>query len=133
MKRVLIACLILFLSVSLSRAQEKKNETKNFWNKIKTKIQTITPRREKEVSTVVGGVRGAKDDSANTLYWKGEETKAVTVGEDELEKFTAALESATAGNVDESKKLFEEFLALYPKSTLREDALAAINELGVNP
>ena len=131
MKRLLIACLILFLSVSLSIAQEKK-ETKSFWKKIKAKIQTITPKRDKDVSTAVGGVRGAKDDSANTLYWKGEETKT-TVGIDELDKFTAAIESATEGKADESKKLFEEFLALYPKSPLREDALAAITELGVSP
>ncbi|MGA1868042.1 MAG: hypothetical protein ACMUJM_05775 [bacterium] len=133
MKRILILYVIICVSVacgfvSASYAEEKQEKT-SFWKKIEAKLQSITPDRNKGVTTAVGGVRGSKDDSASTLYWKGEES-AMTVHMEELEKFTAALELATEGKIDESKKLFEEFLTLYPQSLLREDALAALDELG---
>ena len=126
MKRFLITCLAVFMALSISYAEEKDQE--GFWSKIKSKIETITPKKKTTVTTAVGGVRGAQDDSAKVLYWKGKEIDE-EVETDELDKFKNALEYAIEGNTEESLKHFDDFLAKYPKSPLREDAVKAVEKL----
>lgn len=125
---LLAASLMVMFSLGVALAEEKKAEQPGFWQKMKTKVQGFAPDKSKKVTTAVGGVRGAKDDSANTLYWKGE-SKDAAVGAEELEKFNIALQLAIDGKNEESKKQFEEFMAKYPKSTLKEDAAKAIEEI----
>jgi len=126
MKRFLITCLAVFMALSVSYAEEKDQD--GFWSKIKSKIETITPKKKTTVTTAVGGVRGAQDESTKALYWKGKEINE-EVEADELDKFKCALEYAINGNTEESLKHFDEFLAQYPKSPLWEDAVKAVEKL----
>jgi TolA-binding protein len=126
MKRLLITCLAVFMTLSVSYAEEKDQD--GFWSKIKSKIETITPKKKATVTTAVGGVRGAQDESTKVLYWKGKEIDE-EVAANELDKFKCALEYAINGNTEESLKHFDEFLAQYPKSPLREDAVKAVEKL----
>ena len=126
MKKFLITCLAVFMALSVSYAEEKDQD--GFWSKIKSKIETITPKKKTTVTTAVGGVRGAQDESTKDLYWKGKEIDE-EVEADELDKFKCALEYAINGNTEESLKHFDEFLAQYPKSPLWEDAVKAVEKL----
>ena len=127
MKRFFITCLAIFMALSVSYAEEKDQDA--FWSKIKSKIETITPKKKTTVTTAVGGVRGAQDESTMVLYWKGKEIDE-EVQADELDKFKNALEYAIEGNTEESLNHFDKFLAQYPKSPLREDAVKAVEKLG---
>ena len=126
MTRLLISCMVVVLAASAPFAAEKDKEY-SFWSKLRNKIETLAPKKETEVTTAVGGVRGAKDMS-QALYWKGEESE-VPVQEVELEQFNIALKQALDGNVKESLNRFENFLVQYPESPLREDAENAVSEL----
>lgn len=126
MMRFFIICLALFMVLSVSYAEEK--EQSGFWAKLRSKVESITPKRKLPVTTAVGGVRGVKDDSAKALYWKGKEIDK-EVSAKELEKFKIALEYAINGNTEESLTHFNEFLARYPESPLREDAVEALENL----
>ena len=114
------------MALSVSYAGEK--DESGFWSKIKSKVESITPKKKTTVTTAVGGVRGARDDSAKVVYWKGKEIDE-QIAPDELDKFKSALEYAIEGNTEESLKHFDEFLAQYPKSPLREDAVKAVKKL----
>ena len=126
MKRILITCLAIFMALSVSYAEEKDQDA--FWSKIKSKIETIRPKKKTTVTTAVGGVRGAQEESTMVLYWKGKEIDE-EVQADELDKFKNALEYAIEGNTEESLNHFDKFLAQYPKSPLREDAVKAVEKL----
>lgn len=127
MRKSLIVCLIIFVALAASYAEDRK-EKEGFWSRLKNKIETITPKKKVAVTTAVGGVRSATDESANVLYWKGREIDA-QIAPDELDKFKVSLENAINGNMEESQKLFHEFLTQYPQSPLREDAIKALENL----
>lgn len=127
MKRFIIICLVSFMAISISYAEERKDQ-EGFWAKLRSKIESITPKKKSTVTTAVGGVRGAQESSANTLYWKDKEMDE-EIGTDELNKFKSALECAMNGDTDESLKIFDEFMAQYPQSPLREDAVKAVENM----
>ncbi len=127
MKRFIIICLVSFMAISISYAEERKDQ-EGFWAKLRSKIESITPKKKSTVTTAVGGVRGAQESSANTLYWKDKEIDE-EIGTDELNKFKSALECAMNGDTDESLKIFDEFMAQYPQSPLREDAVKAVENM----
>jgi TolA-binding protein len=126
-KRFITVCLVSFMVLSISYAEEGKDQ-EGFWSKLRSKIESITPKKKSTVTTAVGGVRGAQDESAKVLYWKGKEIDE-EISADELDKFKSALECAMNGNADESLKMFDEFIAQYPQSPLREDAVKAVESL----
>jgi TolA-binding protein len=121
---VLVACIFL---AGGGQAAEPDKDAATLWEKIRGKIEQITPKQKPTVTTAVGGVRGAKTDG-NELYWKGEEEPAA-VGAEELELFSAALGQAESGADREAATSFEDFLAKYPSSSLAEDAQSALVEL----
>lgn len=127
MKRFIIICLVSFMAISVSYAEEGKSR-EGFWSILKSKVESITPKKKTAVTTAVGGVRGAQESSAEALYWKDKEIDE-EVAVDELNKFKSALECAMNGNTDESLKMFDEFIAQYPQSPLREDAVKAVESL----
>jgi TolA-binding protein len=118
--------MVIVLAASVPIAAERDQED-SFWEKLKNKIETLAPKKKTEITTAVGGVRGAKD-MTQAMYWKGEEAE-VEVQEIELEQFNLALEQALEGNIQESLKRFEDFLVQHPESPLREDAENAVSEL----
>ena len=126
MKKSLLLSMIIFLTFSISYAEQEADA--GFWSKLKKKIESIVPKKESTATTAVGGVRGAKNESAEALYWKGKEIDE-NVGEDELNKFKTALEYAFNGNEKDSLREFNEFLTQYPNSPLKEDAIQAMENL----
>ena len=120
---MLIAC--IFLAVG-AHAEEPKKEIST-WEKIRQKIEKITPKQKPTVTTAVGGVRGAKTDG-HELYWKGEEMP-ISISAEEIDLFTSALQLAESGEGANATAAFEDFLAKYPKSLLAPDAQGALAEL----
>lgn len=95
-------------------------------------METVTPAKKAASTAAVGGVRGAKNDGASDLYWKGK-AEPIEVNDEELKAFNLALQSAVIGEKDESLRLFQDFLAAYPESPLKEDVTAAIAQLAPQP
>lgn len=122
---VFIACLFIAVAV---QAQELQKEPASIWEKIRTKIEKITPKQKPTVTTAVGGVRGAQSDDQE-LYWKGEE-KPVAISDEEIDMFSSALQLAESGVNDKATAAFQDFLVKFPDSSLVPDAKTALVELG---
>ncbi|MBU0681938.1 MAG: hypothetical protein KKD73_11015 [Proteobacteria bacterium] len=117
----------LFLAVIVQAAEPVKDEAVSVWEKIRNKIEKITPKQKPSVTTAVGGVRGAKSDS-HELYWKGEE-KPLAISAEEIDLFSSALQLAESGAGSEATTSFQDFLEKYPQSPLVDDAKNALVEL----
>lgn len=129
MKRCCNAALPLILIALLMLAGiASAQETPSFWEQLRNKLQGVTPQKKTTTTTAVGGVRGAKDQTAENLYWKGEE-KPLVVSEEELASFNSAALAAMEGRNDVALSQFQQFLGSYPQSALKPDALAAIAQL----
>lgn len=116
----LMAALVLPLSLHAAEG--------DYWQQLKERLTQIAPQKKGSATTAVGGVRGSKDQAADTLYWKGESAKAEVSGE-EYTRFTAAYQLAVDGNKEEATSRFQSFIKDYPQSPLKEEALTAINTL----
>jgi TolA-binding protein len=88
--------------------------------KMRMKVERMTPQRAINASTAVGGVRGAAVASSD-VYWKGEE-KPQPVNAEELEAFQKNMALVDAGKVDEAKTAFADFVKTYPQSPLKGEA-----------
>ena len=119
-KRVLILGIILLISAPVFGEQNG-----GFWDKLQSKLDKVTPSKKISTTTAVGGVRGTKNDDASDIYWKGRD-KALNMNDEELAKFTLALESRRKGENALALKQFEEFLELYPQSQFRVEGLQAV-------
>ena len=132
MKKIFMLLIVLVFSASLLQAEEKAASEMTLWEKIRARIEKVTPQKKPAVTTAVGGVRGAKSDRGKDLYWKGEEVSA-SVSEQELDKFKEALTMAEAGDLDQARQLFERFVTDHPDSVLKGDALVALKEMSAAP
>ena len=119
--------LILVLLLATAVAGQAQ-DAPSFWQQLKNKLDGITPQKRSTTTTAVGGVRGAKDQAGDTLYWKGEEAPLV-VAEEELADFNQASLAAMNGETATALARFQQFLRAYPQSALRPDAVAAIAQL----
>lgn len=119
-----LTLIVLLTTAGLATAQDNAS----FWQQLRNKLEGISPQKKGTTTTAVGGVRGAKDNSGASLYWKGEE-KPLTVGEEELASFNDASLAAMNGEDAAALAGFQKFLASYPESVLKGDALAAIAQL----
>jgi len=108
-------CFLIFLALTIPFTASAEKD--KWWTELKTKIEKLT-LAPAELTTVVGGVRGAKQKSDNDLYWK----KGNILPAPELEDFNAALDLAMAGKNPEAIAKFEEFLNKYSSSALASDA-----------
>ena len=129
MKRSSAVFVLVFLTVSSQAlyAEEKKDSSANFWEKLRAKIEQMAPQKKITATTAVGGVRGAKM-AVDDVYWKGE--KAVhAVDADELEAFTHAMSLAAAGEHAKAQTAFTAFVNKNPDSPLRKDADLALAQL----
>lgn len=132
MKRILYVCMAVALMFTFAYGAEKQNvkkqeDKKSWWQKLKNKVEKITPGRGGTTTTAVGGVRGAKDDDANSLYWKGKDGSSLS--QDELDMFNSAIDLATKGKDDDAVRMFDKFLVSYPNSSLAEDARQSITTI----
>ena len=118
-------CLSLIASLAFGEQATKKDP---FWERLSQKLEKITPAKKGTTTTAVGGVRGAKNDEATDVYWKGKE-KSVELSLEEMQSFSAAVDSRMKGDNQLALKQFEEFLALYPQSTFRVEGLQAVEKI----
>ena len=126
MKVKVLLALFVFFAVVVVQVQAAEKDS--FWNNLQQKVQKLKPSQKPEVTTVVGGVRGAKSETSSDVYWKGKE-KPDSITEEELKKFNQALDTKMKGNNEQALKLFEEFLNAYPQSSLRVEALQAVDKI----
>jgi len=126
--------LIVFASMSLnfqlSWADEKKDNSPSFWDKLRAKIEQMAPQKKVTSTTAVGGIRGAKM-AVDDVYWKGEKVPQA-VNTDELEAFTKAMTLAASGDHAKAQAAFSEFVTKNPESPLRKDADLALAQLKVS-
>ena len=124
-----LVALFVLLSVILATpaySVEEKLEG-SLWERLRKKIELLTPRKKLATTTAVGGVRGSQAD-ADDVYWKGE-SKSQTIDSEELASFKKAISLADAGDVAGAQTAFSDFLKKHPDSRLREDAEQALTQL----
>lgn len=114
---------VLFLGAGAVHAQNLGGLA----GKLRTKVETLTPQKQLNVATAVGGVRGAAA-GADDIYWKGE-SRDLLIDADELGAFQKALGLVEANKAAEAKAAFADFVKQYPDSRLKADAEEAIREL----
>ncbi|MBI5891976.1 MAG: hypothetical protein HZB47_15120 [Nitrosomonadales bacterium] len=121
----LIALLVLLGVVFAAPAYSADEKTDgSLWERLRKKIELLTPKKKISTTTAVGGVRGSQAD-ADDVYWKGE-AKAQPVDADELAAFKKAMSLVDAGDMAGAQAAFSEFLKKHPDSRLREDAEQAL-------
>jgi hypothetical protein len=119
--------LIIIMALALFAPAAQAAGKDSFWQRLKSRIQGISPKKKATVTTAVGGVRGALSDEADSVYWKGKEVNEID--EEELMKFNGAISMAEQGDKAAALEAFESFLDEYPDSQLRLDALEAVATL----
>ena len=129
MKKIIISVfgVIMALGSQGVYAEAKSETTLSFWEKLRAKIEQMTPQKKVAATTAVGGVRGAKV-ATDDVYWKGEKAPQ-TVDSDEYDAFNKAMALATAGELEKAQLAFTEFVGKYPESPLRKDADQALAQL----
>lgn len=126
MKKLIV--LLVLLGIAFASPVQATDQELSLWERLRKKIELLTPKKKLTTTTAAGGVRGSLAD-ADDVYWKGE-AKPVTVDEDELAAFGKAIELVDAGNTGDALVAFARFIKQYPDSTLRSDAIAAFAQLG---
>ncbi|MDY6854558.1 MAG: hypothetical protein SWO11_07595 [Thermodesulfobacteriota bacterium] len=111
MKTFLITCFCIFITLSVSFAEEKGEE--DYWKELKKNVESI---------------KQAQNDPTKEAFWKGEKLNR-EIGVDELDMFDIGLGHAIAGNNDEAIKTFYSFINKFPKSPLKDDAFSVMNTL----
>ena len=113
----------LCCTVTLAQEHEKKvGPTITEWLKgLQQKIAQIVPKKSVPQSTIVAGVRGAKENASTKLYWKGKEG-AEPVTEEEVSEFKKGIDLAAKGERSQAVKVLQEFMKQYPDSALIPDA-----------
>ena len=125
MKRLILlfALGMAFFTQSLL-AEEKKNDTSSFWNKLRSKVESMTPQKKLGATTATGGVRGAHV-SSDDLYWKND-ASTQTIDPVEVEAFAKAVKLAEMDDKAQAQAAFSEFVKKYPGSSLRKEAYEAL-------
>ena len=126
MKRLI--ALLVVLGIALASPVQAADQELSLWERLRKKIELLTPKKKLSITTAAGGVRGSLAD-ADDVYWKGE-AKPVTIDENELAAFSKAIALADVGNTADAQAAFAQFVKQYPDSTLRADAEAALAQLG---
>jgi len=126
MKQRHLTAVITLLCLGLATLAGAEEAT--IWNKMKNRLETLSPQKKLTTTTAVGGVRGAKDQPADTLYWKSEE-KMQEIDATEYARFNEAYEAATGGRKEEATAKFAAFVQEFPASPLKGDAEEALAAL----
>jgi TolA-binding protein len=120
--------MVVFCGMMLAASVVQGADKDGFWDKMQNRLEKVTPAKKTSTTTAVGGVRGAKNDDAADIYWKGKD-KPVEAPDEELQKFNSGVEAKLRGDNELALKQFEEFLAAYPNSSLRLDSLQAAERI----
>lgn len=127
MKRVISLFVLLGIVLATPMQVSAADQELSLWERLRKKIELLTPKKKLTTTTAAGGVRGSLAD-ADDVYWKGEAAQ-MAIDEDELTAFTKAVELVDTGKTDDAKAAFAGFVKKYPDSALRPDAEAALAQL----
>ena len=125
-KTIALLVLLGVVLASPTYGAEEKVEG-SLWERLRKKIELMTPRKKLATTTAVGGVRGSLAD-ADEVYWKGQ-AEVHPVDADELTAFKKAIALVESGNETEAQAAFSDFLKKHPESRLKEDAEQALAQL----
>jgi TolA-binding protein len=127
MKR--LVALFVLLSVILATPSYAAGVTAepSLWDRLRKKIEAMTPKKKLSATTASGGVRGSLVD-ADDVYWKGE-YKPQSIDADELSAFKKAITLVDVGKTADAQTAFSDFIMNHPESNLRADAEAALAQL----
>lgn len=127
MKKLIALLVLLGVIFAAPAYSADDNQGISFWERLRMKIEMLTPRKKIATTTAVGGVRGSQAD-AEEVYWKGE-ASAQTVDSDELAAFKKAVSLVDAGDMAGAQASFADFVKKHPDSSLRGDAESALAQL----
>lgn len=102
-----------------------------FMEKLRMKVEQLTPQKQVSTSTAVGGVRGSAVAAAD-VYWKGE-AKPQTIDAAELEAFQKGVALVESDQKAQARAAFTEFAKTYPESILKADAEEIMRHLAEQP
>jgi TolA-binding protein len=127
-----LIALFVLLGVVLATPAYSVDDTQggSLWERLRRKIELLTPKKKISTTTAVGGVRGAQAD-AEEVYWKGE-AKSQPIDADELAAFKSAISLVDAGDRAGGQAAFADFVKKHPDSRLKEDAEQALAQLQSN-
>lgn len=106
------------------QAGENADKSMSFWERLRAKIESLTPQKKSTVTTATGGIRGAAVASED-VYWKNE-ASAESIAAEELDAFTQAMKLTGLDDKAQAQAAFAEFIKKYPDSSLRKDADQAL-------
>lgn len=127
MKRLIALFVLLGVVLAAPAYSAEEKQEGSLWERLRKKIELLTPRKKLATTTAVGGVRGAQAD-ADEVYWKGQASQQ-SIDSDELSAFKKAISLADAGDTAGAQTAFADFLKKHPDSRLREDAEQALAQL----
>ncbi len=127
MKKLIALFVLLGVILATPSYAAGSTDGTSLWERLRKKIETMTPQKKLSTTTAAGGVRGSLAD-ADDIYWKGE-TKVQVIDSDELAAFKKAIALVDAGNATGAKAAFTDFIQQNPDSALRGDAEAALAQL----
>jgi TolA-binding protein len=127
MKKLIALFVLLGVALAMPAYSADDKPEGSLWERLRKKIELITPKKKISTTTAVGGVRGSQAD-ADDVYWKGE-ANAQPVDADELLAFKKAISLAEAGDMAGANSAFSDFLKKHPDSRLRPDAEEALASL----
>jgi hypothetical protein len=137
MNRKLCALIVVIgMCCGTIAAQGQENKSGSIFSEwlksLQQKIAQIAPKKTLPQTTMVAGVRGAKEDATVKLYWKGKKTdEAVT--EEELENFRQGVDLAAKGDAAGAVKGLEDFMKKFPDSALVPDAKKTLDLVKAEP
>ncbi|MDO8989969.1 MAG: hypothetical protein Q7U91_10070 [Sideroxyarcus sp.] len=124
MKKLIALLVMLGVMLAAPAYSADEKQEVSLWERLRKKIELLTPKKKIQTTTAVGGVRGAQAD-ADDVYWKGE-AKVQPVDDEELAAFKKAIAQVDAGDMAGAQTAFSDFLKKHPDSRLREDAEQAL-------
>ncbi len=127
MKRLVSLLVLLGIVLAAPMQVSAADQELSLWERLRKKVELLTPRKKLNTTTAAGGVRGSLAD-ADDVYWKGE-AEQIAIDEGELTAFSKAIELVDTGKMDDAKAAFAGFVQKYPDSSLRADAEAALAQL----
>ncbi|MEO7623878.1 MAG: hypothetical protein ABIS30_12535 [Gallionella sp.] len=124
MKKFAVLLMLGLMFGSQSLYADERSGTLSFWDMLRSKLESFTPKKKVTATNATGGVRGAAVASED-VYWKDEST-GQTMDSEELDAFKKAVKLIDTGEKGQAKTAFSEFIKKYPNSALRKDADQAL-------
>lgn len=122
-----MVALLVLLGIGFAAPIQAADQELSLWERLRKKIELLTPKKRLTTTTAAGGVRGTQAD-AEDVYWKGE-AGTVTVDEGELAAFGKAIALVEEGNHAGARDAFVQFIKQHPDSPLKTDAETALAQL----